>query len=237
MTALPSGRLRLACSDIDARPLFWNEGDRRCGYEPEAAHEVADALGVDVEWIYTPWDDRWPAVLDGRADAVWCGMAVTPERASVMGFSIPYATFNESLVVRADCVVASPRETAGMCLGVPANSTNERLARTWADVEVRPYAGYDDVFTAMIEDTAARIIDGFVDDEPAVVPLADRDPRLKIAFSVPTRLPWAAAVRAGNNDLIELLNNGITAATNNGSLARQWERHLPFLDFPFAEAG
>jgi polar amino acid transport system substrate-binding protein len=226
--------LRLSCTDIDARPLFWNEGDQRCGYEPEAAHAVGEALGLAIEWVYTPWDQRWQAVLDGRADAVWCGMAITPERAEVMQFSNAYATFNESLIVRSGTAMATPAETTGKRIGVPANSTNERLARSWPGAIVVPYAGYDDVFTALIDDLADGTLDGFVDDQPALVPLAQRDERFEIAFNVETRHPWAAAMRPGSNELAEKINAGIAAALASGSLARHWDRHLPFLAFPLA---
>jgi polar amino acid transport system substrate-binding protein len=226
--------LRLSCTDIDARPLFWNDGPTRHGYEPEAAHAVCEALGMGIEWIYTPWDERWQAVLDGRADAVWCGMAITPERAEVMHFSGPYATFNESLIVRAGTAMATPGATSGKRIGVPANSTNERLARSWPGAIVVPYAGYDDVFTALIDDLANGTLDGFVDDQPALVPLAQRDARFEIAFDVETRHPWAAAMRPGSYELAAKINTGIAAALNSGSLARHWDRHLPFLEFPLA---
>jgi polar amino acid transport system substrate-binding protein len=226
--------LRLSCTDIDARPLFWNEGAQRCGYEPEAAHAVGEALGLAVEWVYTPWDDRWPAVFDGRADAVWCGMAVTPERAEVMHLSDPYATFNESLLVRRGSTMSSPEATTGKRIGVPANSTNERLARSWPGAIVVPYAGYDDVFTALIDDLADGTLDGFVDDQPALVPLAQRDGRFEIGFDVETRHPWAAAMRPDSHELAALINKGLAAALNSGSLARHWDRHLPFLEFPLA---
>jgi ABC-type amino acid transport substrate-binding protein len=228
-------RLRLACSDIDARPLFWNEGPTRHGYEPAAAEAVADALNLELEWVYTPWDDRWPVVLAGDADAVWCGMAMTPERQQTMHFSVPYAMFNESLVTRNGAGVSSPDDTAGLRIGVPANSTNEKLARSWNGAVVVPFAGHDDVFTALIEAVVDGSIDGFVDDEPAMVPLAARDPRLELAFSVPTRLPWGAAMRPGSDDLAALINTGIAAALASGSLALHWERHLPFLDFPLGQ--
>jgi polar amino acid transport system substrate-binding protein len=228
-------RLRLACSDIDARPLFWNEGTTRHGYEPAAAQAVADALGVELEWVYTPWDDRWPAVLAGDADAVWCGMAMTPERQQTMQFSAPYAMFNESLVTRVGSGVSTPAQTTGMRIGVPANSTNEKLARSWDGAVVVPFAGHDDVFTALIDALVDGSIDGIVDDEPALVPLTQRDPRLELAFSVPTRHRWGAAMRPGSDDLAALINTGIAAALASGSLARHWERHLPFLDFPLGQ--
>jgi polar amino acid transport system substrate-binding protein len=226
--------LRLSCTDIDARPLFWNEGSIRCGYEPEAAHAVGEALGVTIQWVYTPWDERWPAVLNGEADAVWCGMAITAERAAVMKFSNPYATFNESLLVRRGAAMKGPEATAGMRIGVPAHSTNEQLARSWPGALVVPYAGYDDVFTAMIDDLASGALDGFVDDQPALVPLAERDERFEIGFNVDTRHPWAAAMRPGAHELAAFINTGIAAALKSGSLAHHWAQHLGFLEFPLA---
>jgi polar amino acid transport system substrate-binding protein len=226
--------LRLACSAIDARPLFWNEGAKRLGYEPAAAEAVAEALGLDVVWVTTGWDDRWGAVMRGDADAVWCGMAITEERARMMDFSQPYARFDESLLMRRGECVADANTTAGLRIGVPAGSTNEALARTWPGAVVVPFSGHADVFDAMIEAVVRREIDGFVDDEPALRPLAARDERFEVAFTIPTHQMWGAAMRPGSGPLRALFDRGIEHALASGTLARQWERHLPFLDFPLA---
>lgn len=230
---LEPGVLRLSTSDLDARPLFWNEGPRRFGYEPESAAAVADALGLRLEWVYTDWSGRMQSVLDGEADGVWCGVAESSERRLFLGFSDPYAYFNEACLVRKGVVATAPEHLAGLRIGAIEGSTNLALVQTWPEVEPVPFSSLsDDVFADLIEATAAGDVDGFVDDEPAMVPLAERDARLSYAFTVASRHPWACGVRPENVELIAEINRGLAICQSSGVLEGIWTRHLPFLDFP-----
>ncbi len=234
---LEPGVLKLATSDLDARPLFWNEGTSRYGYEPDAAEAVAAAMGLRLEWVYTDWAGRMKSVLDGESDGVWCGVTNIEERREFLGFSDPYGFFNEACLVRQGVSASTPDELVGSRIGAIEKSTNLELVLAWPGVIPVTFSSHsDDVFTDMIEATASGVIDGFVDDEPAMIPLAERDSRLVYAFSVESRHPWACGVRPENTGLIEALNAGLARALSNGDLEVAWQRHLPFLDFPFGKA-
>jgi polar amino acid transport system substrate-binding protein len=234
LTVVP-GVLRLATSDLDARPLFWNEGAERFGYEPEAAAAVAAALGLRLEWVYTEWGGRMDSVVTGESDGVWCGVSITDERREILDFSSPYAYFNESCVVRDGIAAASPADLAGLRIGAAEASTNLEIVRSWEGVEAVAFTDRtDDIFTDLIEATAAGEIDGFVDDEPAMIPLAERDDRLAFAFSVQSRRPWGCGVARGSTALVAALDDAIARCTASGELEAVWRRHLPFLAFPLA---
>ena len=97
---LNHNRIRLACADLDARPLFWTEPDRnRFGFEPAMAAAVAKQLGCELEWVFLQWSDFSVALFDGRVDAIWCGSAITAEREGRFLYSRPYAVFHESVLV------------------------------------------------------------------------------------------------------------------------------------------
>ncbi|MFM8351142.1 MAG: transporter substrate-binding domain-containing protein, partial [Actinomycetales bacterium] len=67
------GTLRIACADLDARPLFWTESDgSRYGYEPDAAELVFAEAGYRLQWAFLQWKDFLPSVADGSVDGVWC---------------------------------------------------------------------------------------------------------------------------------------------------------------------
>lgn len=232
LTVVP-GVLRLATSDLDARPLFWNEGESRLGYEPEAAAAVAAAMGLRLEWVYTDWGGRMDSVLTGGADGVWCGVSITDARREFLDFSAPYAFFNESCVVRAGVPGSSPAELRGRRIGAAEASTNLEIVQSWEGVEAVAFTDQtDDIFTDLIEATAAGQIDGFVDDEPAMIPLAERDDRLAFGFSVPSRRPWGCGVARGNQALVAALDEALARCTADGELEAIWRRHLPFLAFP-----
>ncbi|TCK21075.1 ABC transporter substrate-binding protein [Pseudonocardia endophytica] len=230
--------LRLACIDSEAPPLFHRtpDGRTRTGYEPDAASLVAGRLGRDVEWVFLPWDQLLVAVTDGRADAVWCGQGVTPERAAQVDFTRPYAVFGETLVVRSGDPARAPEDLAGYRIGAIEGSINEKLARTFPGIELVGFGSSDDVFGDMIAATRDGTIDGFVDDDVVNVPLVEDDPDLIQAFDGGTRNPWAAGVRPGDDELRLAIDGALDATIADGSLAEAWTRWMPSLPFPLVPA-
>lgn len=229
--------LRLACIDSAALPLFDKspDGATRAGYEPEAAALVAARLSggpAQIEWVMLPWEDMIPAVRRGDADAVWCGQGETPERTAQVDFTRPYAVFNETLIVRADDPARTADELAGYRIAAIANSTNMRLAETFPGVELVSFGASDDVFGDMIEATRTSAVDGFVDDDVVMIPLAEDDPDFVEAFTVQTGNRWGIGVAPGNHVLRDELNAALESAIADGSLEALWKRWMPLLPFP-----
>ena len=234
----PAGKpLRLICIDADAMPLFGKSRDGvREGYEPAAAALVAESLGRPLEWVFRPWVEMVEALDAGEGDAIWCGQGITEERRRRVDFTRPYAVFDESLLVRAGSGLASPAELAGRRIGAIAGSTNMALAETFDGAQRVPFGGEsDDVFGEMIDALRAGEVDGIVDDDVALVPLAD-DPAFEVAFTVPTRNEWGVAVAKARPETRDELDRALGDQIANGRLAACWERWLPELDYPFAGA-
>ena len=228
------GALTLGCGDLDAPPLMglMRPDGSRPGYEPDAAALVADRLGLELRWVVLEWSDFYPALHAGRVDGIWCGQGITEHRRTLADFTRPYAIFNESLVVRADNPVASPDGCAGMRIGAIAQSTNMALTETFPGAIPVPFDGAtDDVFADMIAATRSGDVDGFVDDDVVMFPL-DREPDLRLAFTVETRNQWGIAVRRGEDGLRAALDDALAAVIADGSLEATWRRAMPDLPWP-----
>lgn len=61
------------------------------GFEIDVAKQLADDMGVDVEFMPTSWDGIIPALLGGNFDVIISGMSITPERNLTVNFTEPYA--------------------------------------------------------------------------------------------------------------------------------------------------
>lgn len=231
---LQGGPLRLACIDSEAAPLFDRSPDggrTRTGYEPDAAALVAGELGVQVEWVVLPWDQMLTAVQDGRADAVWCGQGIIPSRQEQVDFTRPYAVFNESVLVRADDPAGAPGDFAGRRVAAIEGSANMRLAETFPDAVMVPFASTDDVFGDMIRAVRDGTVDAMVDDDVVTVPLGE-DPDFRIAFTAPTRNRWGVGVAKDRTDLLRLLDEALARVIGAGRLEGAWGRWMPHLPFP-----
>ena len=61
------------------------------GFELDVGRQLADDMGVDVEFIPTAWDGIIPALVAGKFDAIISGMSVTAQRNLTINFTDPYA--------------------------------------------------------------------------------------------------------------------------------------------------
>jgi len=224
-----AGSLALCCSDMAAPPLFWTEADgSRHGYEPAAARAVAEAMGLEVHWIFRQWADFGRTLADGECDGIWCGSAITPERTRRFLYSRPYAIFDEAVAVRAGDAVSAPGDLQGRRVGAIAASTNMALAETFEGHCV-PFDGVtDDVLGDMLRALQIGDVDAVVDDDVAFIGIERTHPDIRVAFTVATRNPWGCALRLGDHELKLALDDAIGQA----DLPAVWRHWLPSLPYP-----
>ena len=154
-----TGKLRLACLDAEAPPLFtlWTPENGRDGYEPGVAAALGAELGREVEWVRVPWVDMIPAVQRGDADAVLCGQGITAERQAQVDFTRPYAIFHEGVLIRRGDDIHSAEDLVGRKVAAIENSTNMTLAQTFTGAEPVAFgAGSDDVYADMLAALLAK---------------------------------------------------------------------------------
>ena len=218
--------LKFICADLDARPLFWTEDNKRFGFEPEVAQAIAKEMGEELQWIFLKWADFSPYLLSGKADAIMCGSAITPEREKQFLYSKPYAYFNESVLIRSEDHFEKPEDFQGKILGAIHESTNMALAQQWKGCQYRAFDGTsDNVFKEMIDALSNGEIDGVVDDEPAFGGLLNNS-QFKLAFTFETMNPWGIAMRHGDENLKERINEGLERIITNGVHQKIWSRNF-----------
>jgi len=218
--------LKFICADLDARPLFWTEDNKRFGFEPEVAQAIAKEMGEEIQWVFLKWADFSPYLLSGKADAIMCGSAITPEREKQFLYSKPYAYFNESVLIRSEDHFEKPEDFQGKIIGAIHESTNMALAQQWKGCQYRAFDGTsDNVFKEMIDALANGEIDGVVDDEPAFGGTI-QDPKFKIAFTVETKNAWGIAMQKDNFPLKEKIDRALNSIYQNSMHQKIWNSNF-----------
>ena len=218
--------LKFICADLDARPLFWTEDNKRFGFEPEVAHAIAKEMGEELQWVFLKWADFSTYLLSGKADAIMCGSAITPEREKQFLYSKPYAYFNESVLIRSEDRFEKPEDFQGKMLGAIHESTNMALAQQWKGCQYRAFDGTsDNVFKEMIDALSNGEIDGVVDDEPAFGGTI-QDPKFKIAFTVETKNAWGIAMQKDNFPLKEKIDRALNNIYQNSVHHKIWNSNF-----------
>jgi len=218
--------LKFICADLDARPLFWTEDNKRFGFEPEVAQAIAGEMGEELQWIFLKWADFSTYLLSGKADAIMCGSAITPEREKQFLYSKPYAYFNESVLIRSEDHFEKPEDFQGKILGAIHESTNMALAQQWKGCHYRAFDGTsDNVFKEMVDALSNGEIDGVVDDEPAFGGTI-QDPKFKIAFTVETKNAWGIAMQKDNFPLKEKIDRALNKIYQNSMHQEIWNNNF-----------
>ena len=68
------------------------------GFEIDVARQLAEDMGVDVEFVPTKWAGIIPALLTGKFDVLIGGMGIRTQRALKVNFTIPYDYSGMSMV-------------------------------------------------------------------------------------------------------------------------------------------
>ncbi|WP_374631368.1 transporter substrate-binding domain-containing protein [Pannonibacter indicus] len=151
---IASGVLRCAVT-LDFPPMGLRDEDNKpAGFDVDTCADLAAALGVKYEIVETPFPDRIPALVSGRADVGVASTSDTLERAKTIGFSIPYFAFNNVVLTRADTGIESYQDLAGKNLGSVAGVFEaialEEDFNTWkAGGSFRTFQSQADVFLAL----------------------------------------------------------------------------------------
>jgi len=72
----------------------WSMRDKKgelIGFELDVGRQLAEDMGVEVEFVPTAWDGIIPALVSGKFDVIISGMSITAQRNLTVNFSDPYA--------------------------------------------------------------------------------------------------------------------------------------------------
>jgi len=217
---LKRGKLRIGMSTF----LPWAMKDKNgelIGFEIDVAKRLASDMGVKAEFVQTKWAGIIPALITGKFDIIVGGMGITPERNLKVNFSIPYDHTGMSLV-------AGRKISEGFKslddFNKPEITLTARMGSTSvaAVKKYMPRANlrqFDDESQAVQELLNGRA-HGMVSSAPLPAFQALKYPDklflpLKENF---TREPIAFAVRKGDFDTCNFLNNWIRVVEAEGWL-------------------
>lgn len=208
------------------------------GFEIDVATRLANDMGVNVEFVPTKWDGIIPALFSGKFDVIIGGMGIRPDRNLKVNFSIPYDYTGMSMVAHKDLAAGfrtlKDFNRPDVLLAARLGSTAVTAAKKFMPkAELRMF---DDESQAYQELLNGRV-HAVVGSAPLPRFQAIKYPEklflpLKTNF---TREPIGFAVRKGDFDTLNYLNNWIRVVEAEGWLrerkrywfeTRDWERML-----------
>ena len=138
------------------------------GFDIDVATEIADRLGVDVEWETPQWDVITAGSWNGRWDTTVGSMTPTNDRQQVLYFTQPY-NYTPAVVVTLaddDSVTDLTTDLDGKKIGVCSGCTYEQFLNKELDIEGYEFdfvvddaevSGYDTDTTALEDLVNGRV--------------------------------------------------------------------------------
>jgi polar amino acid transport system substrate-binding protein len=215
---MKKGTIRIGMSTFVPWAMKDKKGDL-IGFEIDVAERLAKDMGVKAEFIPTQWSGIIPALLTGKFDIIIGGMGITPQRNLKVNFSIPYDHTGMSIAAHRELAKGFDSiddfNRPDVTLVVRMGSTSVAAVKKYMpQAQLRQF---DDESQAVQELLNGRA-HGFVSSAPLPAFQALKYPDrlflpLKENF---TNEPIAFAIKKGDFDSYNYLNNWITVVTLEG---------------------
>ena len=186
------------------------------GFEVDVATKLASDLGVKLDLVPTAWDGIIPALLAGKFDVIIGGMTITTKRNLTVNFSSPYDYAGSSLAVSTSLQNGFKLDSAELAERhdrLPARHHRVQQRRRIfpqghaAPVRRRgrhrPGGAERQCHRFRRERTAAQPLGGAENPSKLFAPLSQEQEL--------NRLPAGMAVRKGDVDTLNVLDNWIAA--------------------------
>jgi polar amino acid transport system substrate-binding protein len=191
------------------------------GYEIDLIKAMGEAAGFKVKFIEVPWKTIFNGLEKGNYDAVLASVSITESRKDKYDFSEPYFTTEQLFVVPKAKREEPLREKSIAAFKL---TTGAEALRLYQKVNIAFYTVEES--DKAFKDLSKGFIDGILCDSPMAVDYATYNNTYKDKFALTTCLlpdgvqiakeNYGIAVRKGNAEVLDLINQGLHAVKEKG---------------------
>lgn len=194
----------------DKKPFgYVDEYGEYQGYDVYFARRLAQDLGVELELVSVDAPNRVEYLTSAKVDIILANFTVTPERAEVVDFALPYMKVALGVVSPDAALITSIEDLRGKKLIVSKGTT----AETWftanePEVELLKFDTYTETFNALLDGRG----DALSTDNTEVLAWAIENPGFTVGIETLGSLDTIApAVQKGNDTVLAFINDEIKA--------------------------
>lgn len=218
------GTLRVGLSTFVPWAMRDKDGNM-IGFEVDVANKLAQDMGVKLDLVPTAWDGIIPALLAGKFDMIIGGMTITPKRNLTVNFSHPYAYAGTGMAANSALTANfklqdfnSPKVTFACRRATTACMA---VAKYFPKAAMRQF----DDDSAVAQEVLNGNAQAFASSEPFPTDTTLNNPgKLWLPLGAGEemdKLPSGIAVRKGDVDAVNFINNWIELRTEDGWLTQR----------------
>ncbi|KGG80696.1 amino acid ABC transporter [Caloranaerobacter azorensis H53214] len=198
-----------------------NNKDEIVGFDISIAKEIAKDIGVKLEIKDMNFDGLLAALQAGKIDFVIAGMNPTEERKKKVDFSKVYYTTVQGIIVRAEDKdkIKSLEDLKDKIIGVQKGSIQEKIAKKQiTGSKIKAIGKVSDLILQLKNNK----IDALIVEESVGKAYISKNKDLKL-LDIKIKAEddgFAVAVKKGNTDLLEAINNTLDRLINDKSIEK-----------------
>lgn len=211
----------IVATDATYAPMeYMDDKGEIVGIDIDIVNAIAEAAGVEVEYKNYGWEPLFPAVKGGEVDFAVSSITITEDRQKEFDFTDPYFQANQLILVPEDSDVTKFEDLKDKRVSAQINTTGhivvrELLGDTSSKIvaaETMPFA-----IMEMINGNA----DASVGDNAVIIDYQKNNPNVKLKLIEDPSFEieyYGLMVKKGNQEVIDILNEGIKIIKENGKL-------------------
>lgn len=204
-------------------PFSFHSGGKLTGYDVEYFREVGKRIGVNVEFVETPWDSMFAGLDAGRIDLIANQVTKNDERQAKYALSDTYVTTTGVVVTQ------ESNNSIKKLSDLKGKKSAQNITSDWASVAKR--GGASIVSVEGMDKAAALLqegrVDAFVNDELAVKYYLATHPNsgLKIAYTTDDKSESVFTAKK-NSNVMPAVNNAIKQMESDGTSKQLYDKYF-----------
>lgn len=197
-------------------PYEYRDSSGIVGVDVDIAHEIASAMGKELEIKDVAFDSLINELNSGKADFAAAGMSISEERKKEVDFSIEYVSSKQVIVVRKDYnKIKSVNDLNGKTISVQLGSVADSYVNNnYKNSKIVRQKK----FLSAAEDVKAKKADCIVMDELPAKELVKNNSELTILSIELFTDKYAIAVKKGNTELLNKINEVLEKLIEEGKI-------------------
>lgn len=228
--ALPApapARVLVVATDAAYAPFqSQNERGEIVGFDIDLMRAVAAQAGFEVRFVNTPWEGIFNGLRQGDSDLVVSAVTITEERRQSLDFSDPYFDAAQLIAVRQDSAVVGFADLSALRVGVQTGTTGDEVVTQLLGKDSTRIRRFESTPLALKELEAGGV-DAVVADNGVIDHYVANNPGGSFrTVSDDSFAPeqYGIALRKGNAELLQRLNDALNAIRADGTYDRIYTR-------------
>lgn len=218
-----AGKVRIAI-DLAIPPFGMNDDKMQpAGSDVDTARLLAKDLGVELEIVTTTGPTRIPMLLTNKADLVISTLSITPDRAKVIDFSLPYADHPSVVAALKSLHISQYSDLVGKKVAVVRGTTQDTdLTQQAKGAQLVRYE--DDATMALA--VASGQVDILATARSLLPAISRKNPARTVEPKITMETFYlAVGLRKDEPKLKEWVNGWVKANLQNGKLGAIYKKY------------